>query len=151
MVVRVCRHNRTESPIGGLTTTSSSSAIQFGIENIGGSKARLNAVRVTRDVNDAGRIWKTEGGSQGFGPEITVEGGENDGLKEAGNPNNVKPSDEALYAHGSTLQMDSNGVLATSGESAAATVFIGDFGKAMGNNFNQYDFGGLTRVSADSS
>lgn len=133
---------------GGLTTTDSISALQFNIENVDSQKARLNAVRVTNNINNAGEIWRTDGANQG--PEIEVTGGESNGQAEAGNPDSFKPKDAAFQADGSQIQMDSNGVLDTSGGGTSATFFVGNFGKAPGNNFNQYDFGTVSRVSETS-
>jgi hypothetical protein len=132
---------------GNLGSTASNSAIQFDVSNVGSNSARINGVRVTSDISDITDIWN-EGSPGQFGYEIYASGGQNNGYAEAGNPTNFKPKDAAYPTDGSQISMDSNAVLSTSGGSSSATFFVGQLGRATGNNFKQYDFGSLSRVSS---
>jgi hypothetical protein len=53
-----------------------------------------------------------------------------------------------LAADGTSIDLDQNAVLSTSGGGTSATVFVGQFGSSQGNTFNQHDFGTLSRVSS---
>jgi hypothetical protein len=122
-----------------LTTTNG--ALQFDINNTGGSSAEIVAVRVNSLIDDADEIWA--GSSQ---REIEISGGETTGyVRQNGNARN-----EALPADGSQIGLDQNAVLTNTGNDRVATVSITEFGTYF-FGFRTYDFSSLSRVTqADS-
>jgi len=124
---------------GNLGSTGSNSAVQFDISNVDSSFARIEGVRVSVQNGVSGSIFN--GGSN----EIDISGGDSDGFRYQEDKN---PSSRALAADGTSIDLDQNAVLSTSGGGTSATVFVGQFGSSQGNTFNQYDFGTLSRVSS---
>jgi len=129
---------------GGLTTTESNSALQFAIENIGNEFARIEAVQVESRIDGADQLYN---GQQGR--IIEIAGGDAEGFRETDGGGN--PQSRAIDADGESIDLDQNGVLSTSGSGQDATVFIGQFGTATGNDFNEDNFTGLTRVSENNN
>ena len=128
---------------GNLGTTGSNSAIQFDITNVDSNEARVNAVEIRSTIDEADRVWN--GGQGDY--EVTVNGGAEDGYEE-GRPVN-DPSSGALNTDGTRYSFDSQARLTTSGGGSSATVFVGEFVSFSGNSdqFSEYDFGNLNRVS----
>ncbi|MEF8886118.1 MAG: Ig-like domain-containing protein [Haloarculaceae archaeon] len=123
---------------GGLTSTGSSSAIQFDISNVDSSSARIEGIRVSVQNGVDDQIYND-------GPrEFEITGGDSDGYRDR----DGNPTANSFAADGSTIALTQNGVLSTSGSGSSATVSVGQFGTASGNTFTEYDFGSLTRVSS---
>lgn len=123
---------------GGLTSTGSTSAIQFDVTNVDPSAARIEGLRVSVRNGVGDRIWNGANSR-----EIEISGGDSTGYLRV----NGKADNNALAADGTTLDLDQNGVLSTSGSGSSATVFVGQFGTVSGGSFTEYDFGSLSRVS----
>ncbi|WP_435197278.1 hypothetical protein [Natronomonas sp. EA1] len=123
----------------GLETTSSDSAVQFDIENVGGSSATVTAVRVDERIGAVEELWKRNAAV------VAVRGGRTDGNNETGG------SPAAARDTNTVITLDTNAVLSTSGSGSTATVFVGDFGDATTGggppSWSEYNFNGLTRVS----
>jgi hypothetical protein len=123
----------------GLTTTGSNSAVQFDVENIGGSELTVDSVRVESQMGSGNDdIWA------GNNPvEIELSGGTQTGEANAkGNAGN------AFTADNTTITLDQNAVVSSG---TSVTVRSGDFGASSTSppSFNEYDFNGLERVTSD--
>ncbi|ELZ26925.1 hypothetical protein C475_08321 [Halosimplex carlsbadense 2-9-1] len=122
---------------GGLTTTTSDSAVQFDVTNVDSSDARVLAVSVTAGNGVGQRVYNDEP------DEINIPGSP-DGYEDV----DGNPTANSLTADGSRIALDQTAVI---GPSTGSSVFIGQFGTTSGNSHTQYDFTGLTRVTSSDS